>query len=250
MVIPKSVHVDTLDVSTLRGPLLDDYYGSALQRRDVMAVAEEIMRRHIAKLPSNTGNLRSTARVTAHRSKEHRDRRYEAEYSVGGPRADYIVPLEDEHHYLDSVLREMGFYTGDIVDGPTGTIRAEDKAPATPQRASFRALVSGKAYNAVLSRDTSGFADEHDIADPEARRQGRGYRYDYGEISDAQARAMLRRLEHGGDSEGFDDPEAIAEARAVQREYERMRQEFDASRPDAPYVTFHQERQARNEGGQ
>ena len=129
MVIPKGVHVDRLDVSTLRGPLLDDYYGSALQRRDVMAIAEEIRRRHLAILPSETGNLRSTARVTAHRSREHRDGRYEAEYSIGGPRADYIVPLEDEHHYLDRVLREMGFYTGDIVDGPTGRIPAAEKAP-------------------------------------------------------------------------------------------------------------------------
>lgn len=132
MAIPKSVYQDRLDVSTLRGPLLDDYYGSALQRRDVMAVAEEIARRHLAKIPSDTGNLRSTARVTAHRSKGHRDRRYEAEYSIGGPRADYIVPLEDEHHWLDDTLREMGFYTGDVVHGPTGRISAEDKRPAPP----------------------------------------------------------------------------------------------------------------------
>lgn len=130
MVIPKASHIDSLEVGRLRGPLLDDYYGSAIQRQDVMQVAEEIKRRHLAKLPSQTGNLRSTARVTAHRSREHRDRRYEAEYSIGGPRAPYIVPLEDEHHYLDQVLREMGFYTGDIVSGPTGTIPAEEKRPA------------------------------------------------------------------------------------------------------------------------
>lgn len=250
MAIPKAAHVDNLDVSTLRGPLLDDYYGSAIQREDVMAVAREIQRRHMAKLPTDTGNLRSTARVTAHRSKEHRDRRYEAEYSIGGARASYIVPLEDEHHYLDETLREMGFYTGDIVHGPTGTIPAEEKAPPAPEREKFRALVSGKAYNAVLSRDASGFAEENNIPEPEARRQGKGYRYDYGEISDEQARAMLRQLEHSGDSQSFDDPDAIADARAAQREYERMRAAFDASRPDAPYVTFTQELQQRmREGG-
>lgn len=81
-------------------------------------------------MPSDTGKLKATAKVTFHRSTEHRDRRWEAEYSVGGPRADYIVPLEDEHHYLDAVLREMGFYTGDIVNGPTGTIPKSEQAPA------------------------------------------------------------------------------------------------------------------------
>lgn len=122
--------MDRLDVSQLRGPLLNDYYGSALQKADVMVIAEEIKRRHLAKIPTDTGNLRSTAKVSAHRSTEHPDRRWEAEYSIGGPRADYIVPLEDEHHWLDQTLREMGFYTGDIVSGPTGTIPAEEKRPA------------------------------------------------------------------------------------------------------------------------
>jgi len=129
MVIPANRHIDNLDLSQLKAPLLNDYYGSALQREDVRQVAEEIMRRHVAKLPVRTGNLRSTARVTTRRSTGHRDGRWEAEYSVGGPRADYIVPLEDEHHYLDQVLREMGFNGGDIVNGPTGRVAAADKAP-------------------------------------------------------------------------------------------------------------------------
>ena len=138
---------DALQVGRLRGPLLDDYYGSELQKRDVMAIAEEIKRRHLAKLPSDTGNLRSTAQVRARRS-AHRDRRWEAEYSVGGPRADYIVPLEDEHHYLDSVLREMGFYTGDIVNGPTGKIPERDKAP----QATVRDVAEAKPPVEVASR--------------------------------------------------------------------------------------------------
>lgn len=119
--------MDRLDVSRLRGPLLNEYYGSALQKADVMAIAEEIYHRHVEKIPSRTGNLRSTAHVTAHRSTEHPDRRWEAEYSIGGERAPYIVPLEDEHHYLDQVLTEMGFHVGDIVAGPTGIVA--DKRP-------------------------------------------------------------------------------------------------------------------------
>lgn len=115
-------HVDRLDISDLAGPLLNDYYGSAIQREDVIKIAEEIRKRHVAKLPRRTGNLDATAKVTTHRSSAHPDRRYEAEYSIGGPQAPYIVPLEDEHHYLDEVLREMGFYTGDIVHGPTGKV--------------------------------------------------------------------------------------------------------------------------------
>lgn len=130
MAIPKSTNIDHLEVSKLHGPLLDAYFGSAIQREDVMVVAEEIMRRHLAKIPSRTGNLRSTAKVTARRSAGFRDRRYEAEYSIGGPRADYIVPLEDEHHWLDQVLRDMGFNTGDVVAGPTGRIPAAQKRPA------------------------------------------------------------------------------------------------------------------------
>lgn len=113
-------HVDRLEIGQLRGPLLDDFYKSGFLRGEVLAIAQEIMRRHLAKLPSDTGNLRSTARVTSHRSSVHPDRRWEAEYSIGGPRADYILPLEEEHHYLAETLREMGYGTGDVVHGPTG----------------------------------------------------------------------------------------------------------------------------------
>lgn len=265
MVIPANRHIDNLDLSQLKAPLLNDYYGSAIQREDVAKIANEIMRRHLAKLPSETGNLKSTARVATRRSAGYRDGRWEAEYSVGGPRADYIVPLEDEHHYLDQVLREMGFRTGDIVNGPTGRIPASEKSPAPVvvahaereadvhsgeqvqrvERPSFRAVVSGKTYNEALSRDVSGFADEHGIPDPASRRQGKGYRYTYGELSDDQARNLLRRLEHGSDTTGFDDSDAIAAAKAVKRDYDRIRTEFDISRPDAPYVTFRHEVQQR-----
>lgn len=113
-------HPDNLEIGQLRGPLLNEFYRGAFLRSVVMGIAQGIMHRHLDKLPSDTGNLRSTARVTAHRSVVHEDRRWEAEYSIGGPRAPYILPLEDEHHYLAATLREMGFNTGDIVNGPTG----------------------------------------------------------------------------------------------------------------------------------
>lgn len=257
MAIPKGMHVDRLDVHDLAGPLLDDYYGSPIQRQDVIAVAKEIMRRHLALLPTDTGNLKQHAKITTPRSPDHSDRRFEAVYSIGGAGADYILPLEDKHHYLDEALRGMGWNTGDYVAGPTGKVpksesrpqaadhdrreadlnHGEDGKKAEPAR-TFGMTVSGKTYNEVLSRDVSGFAGENDISDPTSRRQGRGYRYSYGELSESQARGMLRRLEHGGDSAGFDDPEAIRAAQAVQRDYERLRGEFDAANPDAPYRTF------------
>jgi len=203
MAIPQSSHVDRLDVSTLRGPLLDDYYGSALQRRDVMAVAEEIMRRHIAKLPVKTGNLVSTARVTAHRSKEHRDRRYEAEYSIGGPRADYIVPLEDEHHYLDQVLREMGFFTGDIVDGPTGTIPASEKGPITPPAEASTTKVRAGLYNVTGGERSFTVEQRHDIPGAPWRASDPGNFFDphMGDFrTKGEAEAALRDIiERGGD---------------------------------------------------
>lgn len=257
MVIPKSVHVDALDVSTLRGPLLDDYYGSALQRRDVMAVAEEIKRRHLAKLPSQTGNLKSTARVTAHRSKEHRDRRYEAEYSIGGPRADYIVPLEDEHHYLDSVLREMGFYTGDIVNGPTGRIPASDKRPASLVSRASRERGSDAGLN------VPGGAN---------RRSGRGATSERGRQAVAEAARARDEREAGlsaSTAEGYNRIARVLEplerpgrrpgSAAMERdvaEVRRVMAELEAEQgPDAPglglgrsaLTSYEQLRQARAE---
>lgn len=178
---------DALEVGRLRGPLLDDYYGSEIQKRDVMAIAEEIKRRHLAKLPSETGNLRSTAQVRARRSPGHRDRRWDAEYSIGGPRADYIVPLEDEHHYLDATLREMGFYTGDIVSGPTGKIAARDRAPQPAER-----------------QQASGTADDYNrqaeivdrIQQPRRRPGSAAMERDVAELRDTMAQIESR----GGDT--------------------------------------------------
>lgn len=127
--------IDNLGLSSLGPPLLSEYFGSAVQREDVLKIAREIMQRHLAKLPSDTGKLKSTARITTPRVRHPYDSRYEAVYTIGGGRADYIVPLEAEHHYLDEVLREMGFYTGDVAHGPTGKVAPEARAPKAVERA-------------------------------------------------------------------------------------------------------------------
>ena len=130
MAAPRSGDVqDFLVVRNLRGPLLDDYYGSPIQKEDVLEIAREVSRRYLAKVPRETGNLASTARVSAHRSRVHRDRRWEAEFSVGGPRAPYVVAVEEGQHILARVLAEMGFFTGDVVTGPGGRIPVEHRAP-------------------------------------------------------------------------------------------------------------------------
>lgn len=154
MAIPKAVHVDFLDVSTLRGPLLDSYYGSAIQKEDVGVIAREIMRRYLAKVPRDTGNLAFTAKVTYHRAKGHTDKRWESEFSVGGPRAPYVVPLEDEKHYLSDVLREMGFNVGDRVDGPQGRVAKEHRQPPAPARTAVAHILDDAAI-IEDPRDTS-----------------------------------------------------------------------------------------------
>jgi hypothetical protein len=122
---------DRLITGDLRSPMLDEFFASTQLRAEVLAIAEEIKRRHLALLPSETGNLRGTAHVKARRSTDHPDRRWEAEYEIGGPRADYILPLEEKGHYLQRALREMGFNTGDSVAGPIGQLPAGiERGPA------------------------------------------------------------------------------------------------------------------------
>lgn len=257
--------VDKLITGTLKPPMLDEFMGSTQLRAEVVAIAEQVKHAHLALLPSETGNLRSTARVTAHRSTTHPDRRWEAEYSIGGGRADYILPLEQEGHYLERALRSLGYSTGDAVSGPTGRVPTEAKRPPAPRqerereadinsgetvqkpepRPSFHVVVSGRTYQEALSRDVSAVADELGLSNPTSIRAGRGSRHDYGEVTDSQARDILRHLENRGDSEGFDDADAIRAARAVRADYDRLRSAFNESRPDAPYTTWHQEMQQR-----
>lgn len=101
--------LDKLILGTLRSPMLNELMRSMQMRAEVLAVANEIKARHTAKVPTHTGKLKSTAQVTSHRSTIFRDRRWEAEYSIGGPAAPYILPLEEELHMLADTLAEMGY---------------------------------------------------------------------------------------------------------------------------------------------
>ncbi len=120
---------DPLEVRNLRTGILDPYMGSQQQRADVVALAEEVRRRYVAKVPKDSGNLASTARVVAKRSPDHVDRRYSADFEVGGPRADYAAALEAREHILAQVLRDMGYAIGDLASGPRGFIPRESAAP-------------------------------------------------------------------------------------------------------------------------
>lgn len=98
-----------IGVTHIRAPILDAVMRDNAMRAEMLTVANEIKARYVAKVPKETGNLASTAKTSAHRSKIFRDRRWEAEFSVGGARAPYAVAVEEEHHVLGEVLREMGF---------------------------------------------------------------------------------------------------------------------------------------------
>lgn len=110
--------IDTLIVSNLHRPMLNELMVSALMRAEMGSVANEIKRRWVAKFPKETGNAASTAAVTYHRS-HMRDRRWEAEFSAGGPKAPYVPEIEAEQGILASVLAEMGYFQHGNVLGPT-----------------------------------------------------------------------------------------------------------------------------------
>jgi len=158
-------HQDFLLTGQLRGPLLDDYYGSLNQKADVLAIAEEIKRRYLAKVPRDSGNLASTAHVSAHRSKDNPDRRWEAEFEVGGPRAPYVLEIEADQHILNNVLREMGYRTGDMVSGPTGRLPTAKKVPKAPQGQ------SAEESEAVARRREAGDPAPHIMTVAERRAQ-------------------------------------------------------------------------------
>lgn len=195
--------IDNLGLSRLGEPLLNDYYGSAVQREDVLKIAREIMQRHLAKLPSDTGKLKSTARITTPRVRHKYDSRFEAVYTIGGGRADYIVPLEAEHHYLDEVLREMGFYTGDVAHGPTGKVAPEVRAPKAAPREERRPVDRRLAQSFVTD----------DIPDKTVRRiaEGRVEGITQGEINAAKDELVRRAELEAGTNSGH----------AVQREERR-----------------------------
>ena len=51
--------------------------------------------------------------MSMHRSKVFRDRRWEAEFSLGNSRVDYAEDVEERDHMMGQTLRDIGY--GDVV---------------------------------------------------------------------------------------------------------------------------------------
>lgn len=97
----------------LHSPMLDEYMRSQELYAEIRAVAETIKKGYISRVARDTGDLASTARVTMHKSRDFRDRRWEAEFAVGNSRVDYADVVEERDHTLAETLRAMGY--GDVV---------------------------------------------------------------------------------------------------------------------------------------
>lgn len=101
--------VDKLDLSDLEPPMLDDLMKSPQMYAEMQAVARQIMTGYVSRVPHDSGALRATARVTMHRSTRYKDRRWEAEFSVGNSKVDYAAAVEERDHPLGETLRAMGW---------------------------------------------------------------------------------------------------------------------------------------------
>lgn len=103
---------DRLEVD-LHAPMLDEFMRSQQLKADLLAIGNQIKTGYTTRVPRDTGDLASTARVSMHRSKHFRDRRWEAEFAVGNARVDYAAAVEERDHPLGETLRALGF--GDVV---------------------------------------------------------------------------------------------------------------------------------------
>ena len=104
---------DLLDLSDLHGPLLDEFMHSTYLYAQLLAIGNQIKTGYLSRVPRDTQALAGTARVTMHRSTRYRDRRWEAEFSVGSAAVDYADDVEARDHPLGDTLRALGF--GDVV---------------------------------------------------------------------------------------------------------------------------------------
>jgi hypothetical protein len=110
--------VDKLILGTLRAPMLTQVLQSQEMKADLGAVANEVKSRYLSLYQAKarqSGNLGSTAKVTYHRRRTKYDNRWEAEFSVGGAKAPYVLEVEARDHILAETLRSMGFNVGDVV---------------------------------------------------------------------------------------------------------------------------------------
>lgn len=101
-------NVDHLELD-LESPMLDDVMRSPEMYAAVKAVANEIKAGYVTRVPRDTGDLSSTARVTMHKSRLHRDKRWEADFEVGNSRVDYADEVEARDHPLGETLAAMGY---------------------------------------------------------------------------------------------------------------------------------------------
>lgn len=117
--------IDPLNVRNVKWGILDPWMGSMYQRGVVMALAEDVRRRYLSFVPVESGELASSARVSAVRSRNV-DRRWYADFEVT---ADHAAAVEERDHPLAQALRSMGWAVGDIVNGPAGFVPRGQNAP-------------------------------------------------------------------------------------------------------------------------
>lgn len=101
-------HRDPLELD-LYAPLLDDFMKSQELYAELLAIGNQIKAGYVSRVPRDTGDLAGTARVTMHKSRIFRDKRWEAEFSVGNSRVDYADDVEARDHPLEETLRAMGY---------------------------------------------------------------------------------------------------------------------------------------------
>lgn len=105
-------HRDLLELD-LHAPLLDDFMRSRELYAHLLSIGKAIQGGYVSRAPADTGALKQTAQVRMRKSKEFRDRRWEAEFTVGNSRVDYADDIEARDHPLGETLRALGF--GDVV---------------------------------------------------------------------------------------------------------------------------------------
>lgn len=103
--------IDRLELD-LHGPMLDEFMRSRQLYTEMLAIGNQIKTGYTTRVPRDTGDLASTARVSMHHSKAFRDRRWEAEFEVGNERVDYALEVEERDHPLGDTLRAMGYDVG------------------------------------------------------------------------------------------------------------------------------------------
>lgn len=96
----------------LKAPVLDDFMHSRDLYAILQGIGQEIVRGYQGRVPHDSGDLASTAKVSMRRSTHYADRRWEAEVSVGNARVDYAAVIEERDHPLADTLRALGF--GDV----------------------------------------------------------------------------------------------------------------------------------------